>query len=155
MSQANQLVQRFYEAFARRDGATMASCYSDKVVFTDPVFPYLQGEEAKAMWMMLCARAKDLKIEFRLEERDSDTVIVHWDARYTFGKTGRQVHNQITGRLWVSDGKIDRHVDDFSFWRWSRQAMGPVGWILGWTPWLKAAVRKEAARGLTQFLDKK
>ena len=123
MTAAQQLVQTFYEAFARRDGHAMAACYADGIVFTDPVFPYLKGDEAKGMWKMLCGRSADLKVQFRLEDADSDTVIAHWDAYYTFTKTGRKVHNRITARLWVSDGKIERHVDDFSFWRWSRQAL--------------------------------
>ena len=49
------------------------------------------------------------------------------------------------------DGRIVRHHDSFSFWRWSSQALGPVGAALGWLPPLKWKVRKDAARSLEKF----
>jgi hypothetical protein len=36
-------------------------------------------------------------------------------------------------------------------WRWTRQALGPVGLLLGWTPWLAGRVRSQAAAGLAKF----
>ena len=50
------------------------------------------------------------------------------------------------------DGLITRHRDRFDFWRWSRQALGPAGWLLGWTPLLRAKVRATAAGNLDRFL---
>ena len=47
MAHANSdLVERFYAAFAARDGEEMAACYSDDVSFADPVFTALRGSEA-------------------------------------------------------------------------------------------------------------
>jgi hypothetical protein len=31
-------------------------------------------------------------------------------------------------------GRITAHRDHFSVWRWSSQALGPAGMLLGWTP---------------------
>ena len=47
---------------------------------------------------------------------------------------------------------IARHTDRFSFWRWSRQALGPVGLWLGWTPFLRAKVRANARAGLKDWV---
>ena len=52
------------------------------------------------------------------------------------------------------DGKIVRHLDQFSFWAWSRQALGPMGLLLGWFGPIKSAVRKKADRGLRDFMSK-
>jgi hypothetical protein len=46
---------------------------------------------------------------------------------------------------------IASHDDYFSFYRWSRQALGVSGLLLGWTPLLKRKVRQQAAAGLAKF----
>ena len=147
---AMEIVQRFYDAFVARDGEAMAACYAENVSFSDPVFPNLNGKDAGDMWRMLCKSGKDLAITYKIES-ESNPTIVHWDAHYTFSKTGRKVHNQVRAEIEVIDGKILRHKDDFSFWRWSRQALGPAGLLLGWTPFLKNKVRETAALSLRLY----
>ena len=58
-----QLIRDFYAAFGRRDAEAMASCYHPEVLFSDTVFPRLQGEEAGDMWRMLTSRSNDLRVE--------------------------------------------------------------------------------------------
>ena len=50
------LITRFYQAFQQLDAETMASCYSEDVQFSDPVFTDLRGAAADDMWRMLCAK---------------------------------------------------------------------------------------------------
>jgi hypothetical protein len=95
------------------------------------------------MWRMLTGRAEDLRVELAEHSADGDTGTARWIATYTF-RTGRPVTNDIRAEFRFRDGKITEHRDSFSFWRWSRQALGPVGLALGWTPLLRAAVRKRA-----------
>jgi hypothetical protein len=49
------------------------------------------------------------------------------------------------------DGKICEHHDSFDLWRWSRQALGFKGLLLGWTPVVSNAVRAQALKGLKAF----
>ncbi len=49
------------------------------------------------------------------------------------------------------DGRILAHVDDFDLWRWSRQALGLPGVLLGWSPLLRSKVRSQAAAQLARF----
>ena len=44
----------------------------------------------------------------------------------------------------------DSH-DSFDLWRWSRQALGTKGLLLGWTPLVRNAVRAQALKGLRAF----
>ncbi len=140
-----ELIHTFYRAFQRRDAEAMAACYHAGIEFTDEVFPSLRGRRAGDMWRMLCARGKDLVIDFRDVRADESTGGAHWDARYTFSKSGRPVLNRVDASFAFRDGKIVRHVDRFDFWRWSRQALGPAGLVLGWTPIVRNAVRRQAA----------
>lgn len=148
------LVHRFYTCFQARDTAGMQACYHPDVVFSDPAFGELRGADVGAMWTMLCTRAKDLDVTFSGLSADAESGRAHWDARYTFTQTGRRVHNAIDAAFRFRDGLIVRHDDRFSFWRWARQALGPVGVLLGWTPLLNARVRKNARAGLAAYLRK-
>jgi ketosteroid isomerase-like protein len=145
------LIERFYAAFAARDGAGMAACYAPDVSFSDPVFPDLEGEEAGAMWRMLTARANDLRIELREHEAGDERGSARWIAHYTFTQTGRSVVNDVRASFRFAGGLIVEHRDEFDFHRWARQALGPVGLVLGWTPLLRASVRRRARAGLEQF----
>ena len=87
------LIERFYEAFARRDHEAMASCYAPDARFSDPVFQDLNGDEVRAMWRMLCERAIDLELSHSGVRAEGDRGSAHWDADYTFTATGRRVHN--------------------------------------------------------------
>jgi len=151
MIQPESLADRFYAAFARRDHATMAACYAPGAQFSDPVFPDLRGERIGLMWRMLCERGTDLRVEWA-PPRESDGILTtDWQAWYTFRATGRPVHNRIAASMVVQDGLIVRHRDTFGFHRWAAQALGWKGRLLGWTPLVRGAVRREAARALEKF----
>src|SRR5688500_14161736 len=115
----------------------MAAAYHPEAFFSDAVFTRLHGAEIGNMWRMLCERGKDLTLEFRDVKADDVRGSAHWDARYTFAATGRKVLNQIDAEFEFKDGKILRHKDSFDFWKWSSQALGPVGKLLGWTPLIR------------------
>jgi hypothetical protein len=76
----------------------------------------------------------------------------HWIARYTFGQTGRPVVNDVSSTFRFRDGLIADQRDDFDFYRWTRQALGPMGVALGWTRIVQGSVRHRAQAGLDQFL---
>jgi ketosteroid isomerase-like protein len=150
-SSNESLIERFYSAFNEKDGAAMAACYAPDVKFSDPVFPDLEGSEAGDMWRMLTSRATDLRIELHEHEADDERGSAHWIAHYTFAQTGRPVVNDIHASFRFRDGLIAEHRDEFDFHRWSRQALGPNGLLLGWTPLLRKAVRRRARAGLDEF----
>jgi ketosteroid isomerase-like protein len=149
-----QCIRRFYTAFANRDADGMAACYHPEIAFSDPAFPMLKGPEAGGMWRMLVSRGKDLELTLLEASANDDGGRATWEARYTFSQTGRPVVNRIQAAFAFRDGLIVRHVDQFPFWKWSKQALGPMGLLLGWSWPLKAMVRKKAAASLDQFMAK-
>src|SRR5688572_23101268 len=146
-----ELIKRFYDAFARLDGDAMAACYTPDARFSDPVFPDLRGDEPGSMWRMLTGRAKDLEVRLAEHEADAGSGSAHWLADYTF-RTGRRVHNDVRAEFRFRDGLIAQHHDSFSFYAWARQALGPPGLLLGWTPLLRRKVQREARAGLDEFM---
>ena len=155
-----ELLTKFYFAFAVCDANTMASCYHENAEFQDPAFSLHGKNEVVGMWTMLCTTVKEKgldvwKLDFSAITADDVSGKAHWEPHYRFSATGRIVHNIVDGQFRFKDGLIVSHHDNFSFWRWSRQALGPVGLVLGWTPFIKNKVRSQAAANLAAFMAKK
>lgn len=147
------LIQNFYQAFANLDAEAMANCYHPEVRFEDPAFGVLQGEKAKNMWRMLCAsqKGKGFRIEFSGIEYNEQSGKAHWEAFYTFSKTGRKVHNIIDAEFKFKDGKIIEHTDHFDLYRWSKQALGGSGYLLGWTAFFQKKLNAQTNKLLSEF----
>jgi ketosteroid isomerase-like protein len=146
-----EIIRELYRAFARRDADAMMRCYHPEVAFRDPVFGELAFPQVQTMWTMLCARGKDLVVELVRCEAEGGRGVAEWEAKYTFQKTGKFVHNKISSRFVFKDSLIVQQTDDFDFWKWASMALGASGRLLGWTPVIKNAVRKEAKRSLSSF----
>jgi hypothetical protein len=158
MSSNRTTATRFYSAFAQLDPAAMAQCYASEVRFQDEIFTLEGRDQVMAMWFMLCeslhtsGSRRDWKLNYRVAAVDSMAVRLEWSARYHFGKSQRPVHNRIMATLqFDAAGLITAHHDRFDFWRWSRQALGMPGVLLGWSPMLRRTVRARARAGLDRY----
>lgn len=147
------LLTEFYSAFARQDHNGMIACYHNEVEFSDPAFGTLKGNEAKAMWKMLIERSGGkLKVVFRDVVANEVTGSAHWEAFYEFSKTGRNVHNKINARFEFKDGKIFRHHDHFNLWKWSTQALGASGFLLGYTSFFRNKLQAQTRKLLADYM---
>ena len=153
-----QTIEKLYGAFALLDADTMAECYAEDVLFDDEVFSLRGKRQVAGMWRMLCNATKTKgadvwRLEYRDVQADASAGKAHWDAYYRFSTTGRMVHNSIDAAFTFNpQGLITVHRDRFDFWRWSRQALGTPGLLLGWTPVIRNKVRATAAGNLQKFL---
>ncbi len=149
-------ITRFYSAFAQLDAETMAACYAPEAQFEDEAFTLQGAREVGGMWRMLCGATKSKPAslaQWQLTVSQITDSSAHWEARYLFSATGRPVLNRIDAQFeFNAQGLITKHRDRFDFWRWSRQALGAPGWLLGWSPFLRHQVRKTAAAKLRQHL---
>lgn len=146
-----KLIESFYTAFQALDAEGMVRCYDTQIQFSDPVFTDLRGSNAGDMWRMLCSRASDFSLRFDGVVADETQGRAHWVATYVFSQTGRTVVNDIHAHFVIANGKIVQHRDHFDLWKWSRQALGFSGWLLGWSPLVQGKIRTQAARGLSKF----
>lgn len=147
------IISHFYAAFQRLDAKAMNDCYSDDIVFSDPVFGLLRGDEARAMWEMLCANAKDFSLEYsNIQLLDEEYATCQWIARYTFSKTGNRVENHIKAFMKLKDGKIVEHSDAFRLSKWIGQALGWKGKLFGWMGWLQRKVQRSARNSLVKYI---
>ncbi len=151
----SDLIKKFYTAFSKGNAEEMISCYHSDIEFKDPAFGTLKSEDAKNMWRMLVARSKNgIQIEYSNISADNEKGKANWKATYVFSPTGRKVINVINAKFEFKDGKIIKHHDHFDIWKWSRQALGLPGLLLGWTPILKRKIKNQAVASLKQFIKK-
>ncbi|MEO7265789.1 MAG: nuclear transport factor 2 family protein [Ferruginibacter sp.] len=149
------LVSNFYTAFQQLDYHRMNSCYSNDIVFSDPVFGLLRNEEVIFMWEMLCKNARDFSIEYSNIHTDDEAYYTcNWTATYTFSKTGRKVVNKVKAFMLLKDGKIIEHSDAFSLHKWAAQALGFSGWLLGWNRFYQQKIKNTAKTNLLNFIAK-
>ena len=147
-------IERLYAAFAKLDSETMTACYAPDATFDDEAFSLKGRAQIGAMWTMLCDAVKTKGRDvWKLEVSQVTDRSAHWEPTYNFSATGRTVHNIIDADFeFNAAGLITRQRDRFDFWRWSRQALGTPGLLLGWSPFLRNKVRAQAAKNLDRFI---
>lgn len=150
-------IHNLYAAFERHDGEAMQALYAPQATFDDPVFSLHGAHEIGGMWRMLCRSARKRSgAEWSLT---TDGVHVegamgraHWEATYLYGTADRRVLNIVDAAFeFTPDGHILRHVDQFDFRAWARQALGWPGLFAGLPP-MQRFVRRQAADKLARFL---
>lgn len=151
MIKNEEVVHRLYSALQKVDYETMISCYHPDATFKDPVFDLSSKKEIAGMWTMLCKRAKEFEFHYEQVKADKETGKARLRAKYLFSQSNRMVHNDIDARFKFKDGLIIEHIDSFNFWRWSRQALGLPGLLLGWSSFLQERVQRQARKNLEQF----
>lgn len=148
-----QTITNFYQCFKTHNAKGMCTCYHDDVVFEDPAFGILHGERAKNMWHMLIERGKDsLQIELGTVEANEKNGRAKWKATYLFGKDKRKIVNDVTAHFAFKDGLIIEHKDVFDLWKWTKQALGLSGALLGWSSFMKKKVQATTAKTLDKYI---
>ena len=148
------LIEKFYTAFNQTDANEMVKCYHSEIVFNDPAFGTLKGERAGKMWKMLCdsQKGQDFKVEFTNVNYDNQKGSAHWDAYYTFSVTGRRVHNKVRAEFEFKDGLIIKHTDHFDLHKWSKQALGIIGHLIGGTTFFKSNLQARTNKMLDKYI---
>jgi ketosteroid isomerase-like protein len=150
------LINKFYSAFQKKDYRTMNSCYSNDIVFYDPAFEILRGDEARAMWEMLCKNAKDFSLTYgNIIKLDDEYYTCDWTATYIFSKTGRPVVNNVRANMRFVNGEIIEHSDAFSLHKWASQALGFTGKLIGWNSFFQRKIKNQAKKNLLKFIQSK
>ena len=156
MNPNEQLIEEFYAAFADGNAKTMASCYHKDVIFEDPVFGILKGQLVSDMWHMLIERSKgELNISFSDVKADARAGSARWIATYRFSKTNREIVNKVYSTFEFEDGLIRKQSDDFDLWKWSQQAFGFSGMLLGWTGFMQRKIKQQAKQSLEKYRNSK
>jgi hypothetical protein len=148
-----ELIHKFYTALSKGDSKEMTACYHENITFQDPVFGVLKGKRARSMWEMLLSN-KNSNAIFTFDNIEATAEIgqASWMAEYFYGK--RKVINKVKADFKFKDGKIIEHTDTFDLWKWTQQALGITGYLIGWTPFIKRKMNKTVNKKLDGFIEK-
>ena len=153
MTENEQLITNFYTAFGSKDIKKMAECYHENIQFEDPAFGILNDKKPIIMWKMLLERSKgNIKIEFFDVIANENSGSATWVATYVFSKTNRKVINKINAKFEFQDGLIIKHTDSFDIYKWSKQALGFKGFLLGWTSFMRNKIQESAKKSLENYI---
>lgn len=153
MNSNKELINNFYSAFQRLDSRTMSSCYTDTVVFFNPLFGLLSATEVKGMWEMICANAIDFSLSYgNIQALDEEYYTCDWQLTSTYPATNRKVLNKVRANMRLTEGKIIEHSDAFSVHQWSKQALGLSGELFGWNSFFQRSLQNRAKKRLNEFL---
>ena len=156
MTPNEKTLVKFYTALANADASTICECYHPDIEFRDPAFGLLKEKDVCQMWKMLIEKSKgNLKIEFSDVKADEYIGSAKWIATYNFSKTNRKVVNVIRAQFQFKDGLIKKHTDDFDIWKWSKQAFGITGHLLGWTRFFQQKIQHQALLSLKKYKETK
>lgn len=143
-------LERFFDALRRCDKAALRDCCSPGLRFDDPLIS-ITGRDDRLDWCTLLWTPCDGDGQriWHLELDDVHTRgplgTARWNLRYRYTPTGRLIELAVTSQFTFDpDGSITAQRDSFDFWRWSRQAHGLLGLLLGWTPLLWDQARDQA-----------
>jgi hypothetical protein len=145
---ANQLIVRFFEAYNQNDWQSIARCYHDKASFSDPIYPDLREESIVYLWFDRLATRKKVDLKFRVVFADERKVQVEWSGLSPLHGRSVRINGLSTFALW--DEAIVRHVDEYSFVDWSRQALGWKAWLMGGLRFYQTRVQRSARSQLDQ-----
>jgi ketosteroid isomerase-like protein len=124
-----RVAREFYDAFCVGEIATLERLYAPDVTFHDEIFTFANRADTIGMWRVLLTQGG--RFSYELLGVEGEVATVRWLADYRL--FGRPIHNVITARLTIRDGRIVDHLDSFSWAKWSRQAF-PLGPIPTWGP---------------------
>ena len=151
-----EVLLKFYHALSLGKAEDMVSCYHDEIEFEDPAFGKLKGERAKNMWRMLLSnKDSELNVQYKNIKATDTKGKASWTAEYLYGQFKRPITNHVEAKFEFKDGKIIKHIDDFDLWSWTMQSLGLVGYLLGWTDFMKKKINTKTNRLLIEFINKR
>lgn len=150
-----KLIEQFYTSFSNGNVEKMLECYHRDIIFKDPVFGTLKGKRAFDMWKMLLSKKNEnTTIKSYGITADEKKGEANWVAEYHYGLKKRKVINRVYADFTLKDGKIIQHIDTFDLWKWTKQALGITGYLIGWTPYMKSKIQKTMNKRLDDFINK-
>ena len=153
MNNNQQLIETFYNGFQQLNANKMNACYSADIVFFDPIFGLLRGEEVNSMWEMFCKTAANFSLSYgNIVALDDEYSTCDFVATYSFGTSGKTIVNKIKANMRFEDGEIVEHSDAFSVHNWSKQAFGLPGVLFGWNSLFQNKIKNKAKKNLLEYM---
>ncbi len=142
-------VNTFFRAYAKADPVLIGQCLHQQISFSDPLFPDLRGARALLRWHWLLRQTQDLSVQHQVIFADDRKAQLKVNVSYSWH--GRQVNLPVLTTLTIWDDLIVRHVDEYSYYEYAKQAQGLAGRVLGALPMAQSAVQRRALQAVDEL----
>ncbi|SDD35446.1 Ketosteroid isomerase-related protein [Niabella drilacis] len=147
-----EIIESFFTAFGNRNHQAMNALYSDDIVYSDPLFGMLEGQQVMDKWEMICRDIRDFRLTvIKSEEIDHEYATCQWKATWYSSRSKKQIVFDAKSFMRFGGGKIIEHSDGFSLTKWIAQAYGLRGQFFGWLNFMKRKVQREYRGRLERF----
>ncbi|ANH80850.1 cyclase [Niabella ginsenosidivorans] len=151
-----EIIDRFFTAFGNLNDRDLNALYSDDVIYSDPLFGLLQGQQVKEKWELVCKSVKELQLTvIKKEEIDHEYATCQWKAEYVSASTGKPVIFYSKSFMRFADGRITEHSEGFRLTQWIAQVYGIKGRLFGWLNFMKRKVQAEYQERLNKYSKSK
>lgn len=152
MSNNKGIVEIFFKAFSEADYRQMSDCYADDIIYSDPVFGLMQGDDVRKMWQMICKGARNLSVQYSgIEELDEMYVTCLYKVSYYFELTQKHICYSAKAFMKIEEGKITEHSDGYRLSSFISNAYGIKGKLLSWSGYMKKSVQNRYRTLLQNF----
>lgn len=146
------LIEKFYTCLQQSDSDGMLSCYSNDIVYYDPMYDLLRGHEVISMWELFLKSTKNFTLEYsNITDLGDNYYTCDWTASYIYSDTGKRVADIGKAHMKTENGFITEHSDARSLHKWSEQAIGITGKLFGWAGFFRRRIKNDARRALLKY----
>lgn len=147
-----EVIQSYFKHLQARNAASLWQCYASNIVYSDPVYGWMEGDKVKARWEYFCAHADALQLTWgAVTVLDDEYFTCEWTAQYTQRETGRTIKFPCKSFFRLKDYKIIEQSDAYRLSSLIAQTDGWKGFWFGWTGYMKRFVQKRALQALASF----
>ncbi|MGJ7031405.1 nuclear transport factor 2 family protein [Niabella hirudinis] len=147
-----EIIGSFFAAFGNRDHQAMNALYTDDIVYSDPLFGMLEGQEVRDKWEMICRGLRDFRLTvIKTEEIDQEYATCLWKATWYSSRSKKTIVFEVKSFMRFGGGKIIEHSDGFSLTKWIARTYGLKGQFFGWLNFMKRKVQQEHRQQLGRF----
>lgn len=151
-----EIIGLFFSAFKDLNYRDMNALYREDIIYSDPLFGMLEGEQVRIKWEMVCRDVSGFELTvIQTEEIDHEYATCKWKATWRSSRSKRRIRFEARSFMRFADQQIIEHSDGFSLTKWIAQAYGVKGEFFGWTNYMKRRVQKEYQRRLEDFSNAK
>lgn len=149
-------VESFFRAYDNLNYEAMNACYRSDIVYSDPLFGMLEGQQVFDKVEMICKNVRDFNLTVEnIEEVDPEYITCKWKADYFSMNSRRHIVFHSKAFMKLKDGIITEHSEGFSLTKWIAQAYGWKGKFFGWLSFMKRKAQSEHQGRLQRFSKSK
>lgn len=135
------LIEELLGALSKGEGARLATFYTDDARYEDPLCGTVKGDRIGRMWIVRTGEHR-VGVDVHSHEAGDTKGQARWMQTTVHPETRRKIAVEVRSTFTFRDGRIAEQRDAFSFYRWARQALGMLGWTVGWTKSVRVSMQR-------------